>query len=199
MFRPTKVVDVELSQPLAEIGDLGGYDAIWALVRLYGTPLGYTKLPIDGAYCPATRLGSAILEEHGLAIIHHLLDVGLATARAGELRIDDLLSIPYPVYPGPWPVVTVAVCTRDRTADLTRCLDAICQLNYPKLDLLVVDNAPADDSTRQLVSTHFPQVRYVCESRPGLDWARNRAMMESAIPIMEFTHQGSARFQAGCT
>lgn len=187
MFRPTKVVDVELSQPLAEIGGLGGYDAIWALVRLHGTPLGYTRLPVEGAYCPAARLGNAILEEHGMTIIHHLLGAGLATARAGELRIDDLLRISSPVYSGPWPVVTVAVCTRDRTADLSRCLDALCQLDYPELDLLVVDNAPADDSTRQLVGTRYPQVRYVCESRPGLDWARNRAITEAQGEIIAYT------------
>jgi GT2 family glycosyltransferase len=82
--------------------------------------------------------------------------------------------------------VTVAVCTRNRPDDLALCLDALVELDYPALDLLVVDNAPSDDRTEQVVR-RYPQVRYVKEPRPGLDWARNRAIVESRGEIVAYT------------
>src|SRR5690606_34847875 len=89
--------------------------------------------------------------------------------------------------PDTLPLVTVAVCTRDRPEDLALCLEAISQLNYPHLDCLVVDNAPRDESIAQLVRTQFPTVRYICEPHPGLDWARNRAIAEARGEIIAYT------------
>jgi GT2 family glycosyltransferase len=88
---------------------------------------------------------------------------------------------------GSYPSITAVVCTRDRTDDLSFCLDALTNLNYPKLDLLVVDNAPSNDATQELVRENYPEVRYVREPRPGLDWARNRAILEAQGEIIAFT------------
>ena len=33
----------------------------------------------------------------------------------------------------------------------------------------------------------YPQVRYVCEPRPGLNWARNRAIAEARGEIIAYT------------
>ena len=85
------------------------------------------------------------------------------------------------------PLVTVAVCTRDRTAQLAGCLDSLGRLDYPALDVLVVDNAPSDPATARLVGERYPQVRYVCEPRPGLNWARNRAIAEARGEIIAYT------------
>jgi GT2 family glycosyltransferase len=51
----------------------------------------------------------------------------------------------------------------------------------------VVDNAPSDADTRRLVARRYPRFRYVEEPRPGLDWARNRAVLESRGEIVAFT------------
>jgi GT2 family glycosyltransferase len=67
------------------------------------------------------------------------------------------------------------------------CLAALNQLDYPNLDLLVVDNAPSDEATEQLVRKQYPKVRYICEPRPGLDWARNRAIIEAQGEIIAYT------------
>jgi len=85
------------------------------------------------------------------------------------------------------PRVTVAVCTRDRVQHLTGCLAAIERLTYPRLDILLVDNAPETDAAERLVTKEFPDVRYVTEPRPGLDWSRNRAIMEAKGEIIVFT------------
>ena len=85
--------------------------------------------------------------------------------------------------------MTVAVCSRNGAQRLPGCLESLVALDYPRerLELLVVDNAPDDEATARLVRERFPGVRYVCEPRPGLDWARNRAIVEAHGDILAFT------------
>ena len=51
---------------------------------------------------------------------------------------------------------------------------------------MIVDNAPDDNSTEELVKT-FPQVRYVREPRKGLDIARNAGARAASCPIVAYT------------
>lgn len=85
------------------------------------------------------------------------------------------------------PLVTVAVCTRDRAHQLDSCLTAVQRLTYPRLDVLLIDNVPITDAAKVLVENRFPHVRYRVEPRPGLDWARNRAVVEAEGDIIAFT------------
>lgn len=187
MLVPMKVVDDELTSPPRAVEDLDGYVAVRVLARLHGEPVGYVDVPVIDGRCPGTVIRSAILEEHSPAILRHLMSLGLTSPHPGKLCIEELLNIAPVAYGGPFPLVTVAVCTRDRTADLAVCLDSLSQLDYPALDLLVVDNAPSSESTEQLVSTTYPDVRYLREPRPGLNWARNRAILEARGEIIAYT------------
>lgn len=188
MLSPIKVVDIELSQPLQTLEGLDDYMKLQGLVRLHGTPIGYIHAPIAAGRCEAATISKLILEQHSWKIIHQLLQNGLAAPeRADALRLEDLFDVLPPSCSEPLPLVTVAVCTRDRTADLALCLDALNQLDYPYLDLLVIDNAPSTDATQQLVQGKYPHVRYVCEPRPGLDWARNRVIIEAKGDIIAYT------------
>ncbi|GAN33091.1 MAG: glycosyltransferase [Candidatus Brocadia sp. AMX2] len=188
MYKPIKVTDIELSRPLADIEGMDGYGSLQALVRLHGTPIGYIKIPVSDGKCTVAAISKSIQRKHGHAIIRHLLYDGLMTLpRPGGLRTGDLSDIPHPVYNEPPPLVTVAVCTRDRVADLAQCLDSLSRIDYQKLDVLVVDNAPNSTATEQLVRTSYPNMRYVREPRPGLDWARNRAIIESRGEIIAYT------------
>lgn len=181
-------MDIELSRPLTTIEGMEGYGLLQALVRLHGTPIGYVKIPVTHNVCTPDVIGKAIVKNLCHAIIRHLLCDGLMTLpRPGGLQINDLLSIPHPVSSSPLPLITVAVCTRARASDLARCLDSLNRLDYPALDMLVVDNAPASDATERLVRTTFANVRYVREPRPGLDWARNRAIVEAWGEIIAYT------------
>jgi O-antigen biosynthesis protein len=183
----TKVMDSDLDHPLVDIEGLDGYAALQGLVRLHYTPIGYVKVAVTGGRCTAATLRKAIVEQHHRAIIGHLIADGLATPQRGGAGVIDWLNAPHPVYSGPFPLVTVAVCTRDRTAQLAGCLEALVRLDYPALDLLVIDNAPRDPATAGLVRARYPQVRYVCEPRPGLNWARNRAIAEARGEIIAYT------------
>jgi O-antigen biosynthesis protein len=188
MFKPIKVIDIELNRPFTDIECMHGYEFIQALVRLHGTPIGSAKIPLIDGYCSASVLSKIILKKHNQAIIRHLLhDRLMAPSQSGDLHISHLLDIPHAVYNGCLPLVTVAVCTRNRTHDLARCLDSLNHLNYPYLDILIVDNAPDDNATEQLLRTKYPHVRYIPEPRPGLNWARNRAIAEARGEIIAYT------------
>jgi GT2 family glycosyltransferase len=82
--------------------------------------------------------------------------------------------------------LTVAICTRDRPQLLRRALHSLLAQSAPPAEILVVDNAPSDAATRELVRAEFPTVRYVEEPVPGLDFARNRALGEAAQNVVAF-------------
>ncbi|HEY8283021.1 MAG TPA: glycosyltransferase [Chloroflexota bacterium] len=88
------------------------------------------------------------------------------------------------------PLVSVVVATRDRPAGVATCLDSLLALNYPHFEIIVVDNAPSSDATRDLIRVNYgdvPWVRYVREDRPGLGVARNRGLREVRGEIIAFT------------
>jgi GT2 family glycosyltransferase len=183
-----KVVDFELSCPLETIEGLGDYTALKGLVRLYGTPIGYIQLPVINSRCTASAIRKAILEQHSWGIIrYHIHNCLMAPHRQERSKADNLFDIEPSDYYGHWPPVTVAVCTRDRTEDLGLWLNALMNIDYPNLEILVIDNAPCSTATKRLVKENFPAFRYICEPRPGLDWARNRAIIESHGEIIAYT------------
>ena len=188
MLYPIKVVDIELSHAIPTFDGLENYMGLQGLVRLHGVPLGYIKPPISLGHCTAETLSKLILEHLSWPIISQLLKNGLASPqRSEELTLEALIDLPPVEYLQEWPLVTVAVCTRDRPDDMKLCLEAIRKLAYPHLDILVVDNSPQTEATKELIETHYPEVRYVREPRPGLDWARNLAILEAKGEIIAYT------------
>ena len=81
---------------------------------------------------------------------------------------------------------SVAVCTRERPAELARCLASLSALSPPPREIVVVDNAPTSDATRR-VTKDVPGVRYVREPRAGLAVARNTAVGATTADILAFT------------
>ena len=149
--------------------------AQWVLVRLHGTPLGYVHPPAQG--CSSAELRQLALAELGWQVGVHLA----ADAIGG-------MPAPCPRRRSPDLSVSVVVCTRDRAMQLGECLDALMSLDYPRdrLELVLVDNAPTDSSTRDLAA-RYPRIRYVIEPDPGLDRARNRGIDETHGDIVAFT------------
>lgn len=82
--------------------------------------------------------------------------------------------------------VTVAICTRERPEDLVRALEAVRKLTPPPLEIIVIDNAPTTDATREVVA-RVSDARYIREDRRGLNAARNRALREARGDIVAFT------------
>lgn len=193
-WRPRKVIDVELAgaiagrEPLADIGHLDGYRSVWGLVRLHGTPVGTVVVPVVEGKCSAASIGRAVLAEHADRIVRHFVLLSLSAPMPpggwDPSRLFALRPLPPPEAPSS---MTVAVCTRNRVRELARSLDALGKSLGPPFELLVVDNAPETDAVRVLLERQFPEARYICEPRPGLDWARNRAILEASSEILAFT------------
>ncbi|HJU76127.1 MAG TPA: glycosyltransferase [Gemmatimonadaceae bacterium] len=183
-----KLISVDLDGRLPDIPSPRTGEQ-WVLVRLHGHPIG--TLSLSNA-CDAHALGRVILERLTPQITRHLVQDGL---QSGELHglAQSLASLPRACASATplqrWPRVTVAVCTRNRAAQLSECLDSLLALEYPSdlLDLVVVDNARSDVATEELVHARSSRVRYVHEPRPGLDWARNRAVLEAGGEIVAYT------------
>jgi glycosyltransferase involved in cell wall biosynthesis len=186
-FRRVKVIDVHLDRPLATLFGLEGYGGVQALVRLHGDPLGFVRLPVTAGRCPTGVQREAIVAKLGGPILLHVVEDRLARGLGASEPESPLLGTEHAAPGGREPFVTVAVCTRDHPAGLARCLESIARQDYEHLEVLVVDNAPSTAATESLVAGQWPQVRYVKEERPGLDWARNRAVREARGEVVAFT------------
>lgn len=73
-------------------------------------------------------------------------------------------------------LVSVGIVTWNSARDLGRCLDGLQQQDYPKLELLLVDNASTDESVH-VVEDRFPGVRVMRNARnEGYSRAHNSAI-----------------------
>lgn len=197
MFLSTATAETELSQPPQPLVGLTGAARARCLVRLHGVPLGEVEVPLSNGICRAETLREAALRDlAGPITRQHLLNLLGAAGPAAEQpaeQADWTLSAALNAPPAPpvaalaLPSLTVAVCTRDRPEDLARCLEALLRLDYPDLDLLVVENAGRTDAAERVVAACGGRVRLVREERPGLDWARNRAVLEARGEVVAFT------------
>jgi len=82
--------------------------------------------------------------------------------------------------------LSVIICTRNRPEALKKCISRLMQSTDADFELIVVDNAPEDDSTANAIKT-FPAIRYIREERKGLDFARNAGLQIASHPIIAFT------------
>ncbi len=80
---------------------------------------------------------------------------------------------------------SVIVCTYNRSANLPRCVGHLLRQDGPSSpvwEILVVDNNSSDDTRKvveRLAQEATVPVRYVFEGEQGLNYARNRGVLES--------------------
>lgn len=82
--------------------------------------------------------------------------------------------------------ISVVICTRNRTQDLKLCLEHLAHQKCKPAEIIVVDNAPSNNNTEELVK-QLPGVKYCRENRPGLDIARNTGAKAASSPIVVYT------------
>jgi glycosyltransferase involved in cell wall biosynthesis len=85
----------------------------------------------------------------------------------------------------PMPPVTVVVCTRDRPEQLAGCIERLKQLDYPSLEIMIVDNSTDPKETRAVVES--AGVTYTRVPGKGLSRARNAALALAATRWVAFT------------
>jgi GT2 family glycosyltransferase len=184
--RPVRIVDIDLTSPPRDLPSTIGYRAVRATIRAHGIPVGEICVPASEAADEAAIRRLAV-DRLSWPILRQLLrDAVGAGGGTRPADADDLLHRRPGAGGGEAPAVSVAVCTRDREADLELCLAALDCLDPPADEILVIDNAPRTDASREVVARH-PRARYVCEPTPGLDWARNRAIGEARGDVIAYT------------
>jgi GT2 family glycosyltransferase len=168
---PSAVLAVDLENLPDDITGLSAYGKASVLIKLRGRPVAQVNVPVADGVIRRSELRDAVVKAAGWPLRRLWI--------ADFVGWDDLADRPGP------PPATVAICTRDRTDDLRRCLEALGRLSVRPAEIVVIDNCPSTDATRRLVES-VPSVRYVLEPRPGLDVARNRAIREATEDIVAF-------------
>ncbi len=185
------VVDCELADGLPQPPTVTADGMVLVLVRLFGEPIGMLMLTDAGPHPTSATLERAIVAELEAEIRERVEECGLVWS--GQLPAEGLQPPRTPRFVAgreraltDGPEITVAVCTRDRPAGVGQVIDSLRRQHYPRLRILIVDNAPSDDITRRLVDQLRDEVEidYVREPRPGLSWARNRAIDASDSEVI---------------
>lgn len=83
-----------------------------------------------------------------------------------------------------WPSLSVVVCAYNASATLGECLDHICALDYPDLEIIVVDDGSTDDSAA--IAERHPRARLIGIPHAGLAAARNEGLWASSGDLVAY-------------
>lgn len=192
MQAPILIGELELTEPIAGIQlperpDSAAYNGVQLLVRLQRIPVGYVFLTSDDLSPQA--VAQQVWSDLGAMINHRRSRAGLPAIDAlpvGGIQAERKLADE----PADRPLVTVVVCTRNRPESVLVTLRGLADLRYRPFEVVVVDNAPSSDATKEAVQREFgadSRMRYIREPRPGLSCARNRGLAEASADIVAFT------------
>ena len=79
--------------------------------------------------------------------------------------------------PFDWPSISVVICAYNAEATLAECLEHTCRLEYPGLEILVVDDGSTDATAE--IARRFPQARLIEIPHGGLSVARNEGYRQA--------------------
>ncbi len=162
-----QMFEIEVARPLEPIKVPHGYSGIGCVIRRDDKPVGFFMEALP----ETTLLGPREVAER---VMKHASADLLAERIYQELR--------GPLHSSKPPSLDIAICTHNRPDVLARCLRGLAP--FP-VRVLVIDNAPSDLDAHH-VAAQFPNVRYILEPKPGLDFARNRALQESDAELLAF-------------
>ncbi len=184
---PCLTVDLDVADPIPDIAGSSPSEEVrcmWALVRMQTEPVGILMMAVPPEGVRRHQLVDGLTQVFGPELRARSEAVGANWPRVdGDAPIEtarpsifltsrqDVLSHGLPF--------TVVVCTREQPRGLERCLASLVRQSYPCFSILVVDNAPTTDCSQSVVArlrAGALPIDYVVEPRPGLAWARNRAI-----------------------
>ncbi len=184
---PTKLIDIDLSQPIADVTDLTGYAQVRGLVRWRRRPLGWVEIPVRQGTCCRSDIADRVFPHFTWLAQRELVRDYLLQTGSKTWELADLLAV-IPALPSSQPLLTVAYCVGDRVSGdncLTQ-LQALQALDYPQLQILVVEALPGDAQLAQRVAQEFPQFRYHSVLEAGLNAARNWAIDQAQGEFIAF-------------
>jgi glycosyltransferase involved in cell wall biosynthesis len=181
--RTSGIRHIQLNQPLSTLSLAEGEEAVYAIFWWNELALGarlFTagELPVcaDALAAVAADLVSPAVERY----------LGPAKGKLALGQLDAFLRGLEAQAERTGLTVSVVVCTRNRPEKLAVCLASLVKCEPAPLEIIVVDNNPADRRTRAAVEA-VAGVRYVPEEAPGLSRARNTGVRAARGDIIAFT------------
>ncbi|SHT77911.1 putative glycosyltransferase [Mycobacteroides abscessus subsp. abscessus] len=151
---PALVLDIDTDGNYGDKSlDVAKYKTAWCLVRRSGVAVAVQFLNIE--------------EESTLSL-----------EAVRRLIAETDLPSPITIENGCTASLTVVICTRDRSDELTRALTSLTQQSDTNFKVLIVDNSARGDVVKSQPHVDGLDIRYCHEPIPGLAHARNRALTE---------------------
>lgn len=193
-FTPVRMLDIELTRPLPSVPYDGRHRRLCVLGRLHMEPVGVCIVSISQEGLTSDQLAAALWPGFREPLSERFAAAGLSMPRllGGDGLNADPAAWPFvqrrlAMLPTA-PFISVIICTRDRPDSAKNCLRLLLRQNYPRFEIIVVDNAPTSNAVRAFADSWQDErpLRYVLESRPGLSWARNAGIAASSGEIVAF-------------
>ncbi len=165
----TAVLDIDLQQLPAAVGNLEHVDEALILFRLAGRPIGQTWLRPQHGQISGAELRSRLLDAAGWSL--------------GRAWIDQYLAMPAAVAARS-PRTSIAICLQYQSTNLRACLSSLAGLPDDGQEILVIDRAPGNRRNRE--AAEFAGVGYVCADGPGLAAVRNQALTLASHELVAF-------------
>lgn len=173
-FSPTAVFEFDYTKSSNTRYSFKNETQAQILIRYQQTPLGLLKLEISDGYLESAAIKKAIDSDLDLSEKIKKMEKKKQLLKTKTSIKKELKS---------WSLI---ICTRNRTNLLKDCLDSLLQINGIETgEVIVVDNAPDDQTTEELVQKY--PFRYLKVSRPGLNWARDAGARAASGEILIYT------------
>jgi glycosyltransferase involved in cell wall biosynthesis len=85
----------------------------------------------------------------------------------------------------PPPLVSVIIPTFNRAWSINRAVDSVLAQNYPKVELIVVDDG-STDATPDILSTYGKTIKVIIQQNSGVSAARNRGLAAASGDLIAF-------------
>ncbi|MEY9888992.1 GT2 family glycosyltransferase [Catenulispora sp. MAP5-51] len=190
---PILVTQLDLDDPDRTAIRTGHAGPVMALVWLHRHPLGVVSTRVGAGHDLRAALRKAAARDLAPEIERHQrMDAepfgrpGRAQAVNGYAGLPACLRTRAAIRADP-PRMSVIIGTRERPAELERCLRSLAAVDYPRFEVIVVDNDPETDQTRRVADRAPISVLYLCQRRRGLAAARNLGAKAATGTILAFT------------
>src|SRR5918995_81488 len=84
----------------------------------------------------------------------------------------------------PWPSMSIVICAYNAEATLDECLLHTCELDYPGLEILVIDDGSTDGTAE--IARRYARARLVSIPHSGLSVARNEGLYEARGELVAY-------------
>ncbi|MBS3647230.1 glycosyltransferase [Pseudaminobacter sp. 19-2017] len=160
-----RLVEIELSKPLEAIEFAPEESGVGLIARWHDQLVGFEMIARpSGSMLSAEELREFADRHFAARVLIAKVEHELAQSAPPSAALSSL---------------SIAICTKDRAQRLSRLLTSLDAVrknsSFAAIEIVVVDNASTDSTTREAVE-RFDGIRYVFEPKAGLNFARNAAL-----------------------